>query len=81
MTNEEAINVLRNTAWLGTENDRERVEKAVELAVEALENEIPHTCNYSSAQPERKKGEWIKKNFQKGKRQRIYRLHAILVLS
>ena len=46
MTNEEAINVLKNTAWLGTEKDRERVEKAVELAVEALENEIPHTCNY-----------------------------------
>ena len=40
MTNEEAINVLQNTAWLGTEKDREEVEKAVELAVEALKVQL-----------------------------------------
>ena len=45
MTNEEAINVLRNTAWLGTENDRERVEKAVELAVKALTAQFADGCS------------------------------------
>ena len=40
MTIKEAITVLRNTAWLGTEKDREEVEKAVELAVEALKVQL-----------------------------------------
>ena len=31
MTREQARNTLRNAAWLGTNEDRERIEKAVEL--------------------------------------------------
>lgn len=36
MTNEEAINRLKNTAWLGSNRDRKETEQAVELAIEAL---------------------------------------------
>ena len=36
MTNEEAIKVLRNTAWLGSNERRVEVEEAVEIAVKAL---------------------------------------------
>ena len=42
MTREEkeaAIRDLRNAAWLGSNEDRDRIEKAVELAVKALEAE------------------------------------------
>ena len=42
MTREEieaAIHDLRNAAWLGSNEDRDRIEKAVELAVKALEAE------------------------------------------
>lgn len=50
MTIEEAINVLRNTAWLGTEKDRENVEKAIETLSNFLE--IPNsTAAYN--------GRWI----------------------
>lgn len=38
MTNEEAINRLKNTAWLGSNRDRKETEQAVELAIEALKN-------------------------------------------
>jgi hypothetical protein len=31
MTREQACNTLRNAAWLGTNEDRERIERAVEL--------------------------------------------------
>ena len=34
MTNKEAVHILRNTAWLGSNKDREKVEEAIEtLAV------------------------------------------------
>lgn len=36
MTREEAIYRLKNTAWLGTDKDREETEQAVDMAIEAL---------------------------------------------
>ncbi len=36
MTNKEAVDILRNAAWLGTDADREQIEKAVEMAINAL---------------------------------------------
>ena len=36
MTKEEAIYRLKNTAWLGTDKDREETEQAVDMAIEAL---------------------------------------------
>lgn len=37
MTNQEAIQYIRNAAWLGASNEhRDKIEEAVELAVEAL---------------------------------------------
>lgn len=39
MTREEAIHRLKNTAWLGTNKDREETEQAVDMAIEALTNE------------------------------------------
>lgn len=33
MTKEDAISILRNTAWLGSNTDREKVEKAIEILV------------------------------------------------
>ena len=44
MTNEEAINVLRNAAWLGTNEQREEVEQAVEVATKALQKQYLHDC-------------------------------------
>ena len=46
MTREEAIYRLNNTAWLGTNKDREETEQAVQMAIEALQ--------------EQKTGKWIK---------------------
>ena len=43
MTNEEAINVLKNTAWLGTEKDREEVKKALETLSNT--SEIPNSSD------------------------------------
>lgn len=43
MTREEAIYRLKNTAWLGTNADREETEQAVDMAIEALQNE-PTPC-------------------------------------
>ena len=43
MTKQEAIKILRNTAWLGTNEDREKTEQAIEVVVEALEQE-PICC-------------------------------------
>lgn len=43
MTIEEAINVLRNTAWLGTEKDREKVEKALETL--SNHSEVPNSSD------------------------------------
>jgi hypothetical protein len=40
MTREEAIYKLKNTAWLGTDKDREETEQAVDMAIKALE-ELP----------------------------------------
>lgn len=37
MTREEAIQVLKNTAWLGANEDREATEEAVDMAIEALQ--------------------------------------------
>ena len=39
MTREEAIHRLKNTAWLGTNKDREETEQAVDMAIEALSAE------------------------------------------
>ena len=36
MTREEAIQVLKNTAWLGSNEDREATEEAIDMAIEAL---------------------------------------------
>ena len=36
MTRDEAITVLLNEAWLGTNEERERIEEAVSMAIEAL---------------------------------------------
>ena len=36
MTRDEAITVLLNVAWLGTNEERERTEEAVGMAIEAL---------------------------------------------
>ena len=36
MTNDEAINTLKNTAWLGWDKQKEKVTEAVRMAVEAL---------------------------------------------
>lgn len=36
MTRDEAVTALRNAAWLGTDADRERIEMAVDMAVETL---------------------------------------------
>lgn len=36
MTRDEAITVLLNVAWLGTDEERERIEEAVSMAIEAL---------------------------------------------
>lgn len=43
MTTQKAINVLRNTAWLGTEKDREKVEKAIETLSNT--SEIPNSSD------------------------------------
>lgn len=37
MTREEAIYYLKNTAWLGTDEDREKTEEAVNIAVALLQ--------------------------------------------
>ena len=37
MTIQEAIKILRNAAWLGSDADRDRTEEAIEVALEALE--------------------------------------------
>lgn len=37
MTRKEAIYRLKNTAWLGTDKDREETEQAVDMAIEALQ--------------------------------------------
>ena len=39
MTNDEAIYVLKNTAWLWSEEQAEKVSEAVRLAIEALKRE------------------------------------------
>lgn len=43
MTRQEAIKILRNTAWLGMNEDREKTEQAIEVVAEALEQE-PICC-------------------------------------
>jgi len=48
MTIEEAINVLQNTAWLGTEKDREEVKKALETL--SNHSEIPNSSDQISRQ-------------------------------
>lgn len=47
MNTHEAIKILRNTAWLGTNEDREKTEQAIEVVAEALEQEP-------------KRGKWIR---------------------
>lgn len=37
MSREEAIEILKNAAWLGTNEDREQTEQAVDMAIQALE--------------------------------------------
>lgn len=41
MTNEEAIYILKNAAWLGSNDERIKTEMAVTLAVNALEKQNP----------------------------------------
>lgn len=49
MTREDAKNILRNAAWLGTDDERNKTEEAVEMAISALEQK-----------PNRHKGHWVK---------------------
>ena len=49
MTNEEALSILKNTAWLGTEADRKKVEKAIRTLYIA---ERPEPMNTENTQPE-----------------------------
>lgn len=46
MTREEAIYRLKNTAWLGTDKDREETEQAVDMAIEALHREEAEEKGY-----------------------------------
>lgn len=39
MTIEESISILSNAAWLGTDEDRERTEEAVKVAITALQKD------------------------------------------
>lgn len=39
MTIDESISILSNTAWLGTDEDRERTEEAVKTAMTALQKD------------------------------------------
>lgn len=48
MTRKEAIYRLKNTAWLGSNEDREETEQAVDMAIEALRDEAVQ-------------GEWIER--------------------
>ena len=41
MTKQDAIQYIRNAAWLGSNADRDKVEEAVEMAVEALKKQMP----------------------------------------
>ena len=41
MTAQEAIEILRNAAWLGSDADRERTEEAIEVALDMLDRQIP----------------------------------------
>lgn len=43
MTNEEAIYLLRNTAWLAP--SLEPIDEAIEMACEALRKTEPQTCD------------------------------------
>lgn len=36
MTNDEAIYTLLNAEWLGSNEDKERIEEAVDIAIKAL---------------------------------------------
>lgn len=38
LTDKEAIHQLKNAAWLGTNAEREKTEKAVEMAIQALDD-------------------------------------------
>lgn len=48
MTREEAISVLKNTAWLGTDKKVGEVEKAIMMAVEALKAQDATVTNVGS---------------------------------
>ena len=48
ITVEEAIEVLRNAAFLGTEEALQKDNDAVEMAIEALEKNIPKKPFYNS---------------------------------
>lgn len=46
MTKQDAIQYIRNAAWLGSNADRDKVEEAVEMAIEALNHsEIPNSSD------------------------------------
>lgn len=51
MTKEEAKNILRNAAWLGTHDERNKTEEAVDMAIQALSQEPCEGCDYK---------EWLK---------------------
>ena len=84
MTTQEAINILRNTAWLGTNEDREKTEQAVEVVAEALEQNCVkckhyfHCCNvdeeyeHDCFEPESQEcGKWIERGQNKDKTHNI----------
>ncbi len=49
MTTKEALSILKNTAWLGTDADREKVEEAIRTLYIA---ERPEPMNTENTQPE-----------------------------
>ena len=52
MTKGEAIYLLRNTAWLGSNDHRDRVEEAVKVAVDALEAADTNVDSVNRSEPQ-----------------------------
>lgn len=46
MTRDEVIAKLKNTAWLGSNDDREATEEAVSMAIEALQQITCKDCRH-----------------------------------
>lgn len=60
MTNDEAIYVLKNTAWLGWDKQKEKVTEAVRMAVEALKTQLPKEDTTSDCISRQAAIRWVK---------------------